>query len=96
MADEDTAIATPENVESAMQRELTTAEHQYVGDLLLRAERILVARIPDLRARAEALRSEGADPGALLQAVRAAPVARGVLRRFAQLARTTLAHSSRE
>lgn len=53
MVDEDTAIATPENVESAMQRELTTAEHQYVGDLLLRAERILVARIPDLRARAE-------------------------------------------
>lgn len=49
-----------------------------------------------LRARAQALRSEGADPEALLQAVRAAPVARGVLRRFAQLARTTLAHSSRE
>ncbi|MGY0633302.1 glutamine amidotransferase [Luteimonas sp. A478] len=46
-----------------------------------------------IRARAHVLRSGGADPEALLKAVRAAPVARGVLRRFAQLARTTLAPS---
>lgn len=53
MADEDTAIASSENVEAAMQRELTTAEKQYVDGLLLRAERILVSRLPDLRERAE-------------------------------------------
>lgn len=39
-----------------------------------------------IRARADALRAEGADPGALLTAVRPAPVARRVLRRFARLA----------
>lgn len=53
MADEDTAIASSANVEAAMQRELTTAEKQYVDGLLLRAERILVSRLPDLRERAE-------------------------------------------
>lgn len=41
-----------------------------------------------LRARADALRGEGQDPEALRRAVRAAPVARRVLRRFARLART--------
>lgn len=41
-----------------------------------------------LRARADALRDEGQDPDALLRAVRPAPVARRVLRRFARLART--------
>jgi GMP synthase (glutamine-hydrolysing) len=46
-----------------------------------------------IRARAHVLRRDGADPGALLGAVRAAPVAREVLRRFAQLARNTLAPS---
>lgn len=46
-----------------------------------------------IRARAHVLRREGADPQALLEAVRAAPVSRDVLRRFAQLARTTLAPS---
>lgn len=53
MADEDTAIASSANVEAALQRELTTDEKQYVDGLLLRAERILVSRLPDLRARAE-------------------------------------------
>lgn len=53
MADGDTAIASSANVEAAMQRELTTAEKQYVDGLLLRAERILVSRLPDLRERAE-------------------------------------------
>ncbi len=52
MADGDTAIASSENVEAAMQRELTAAEKQYVDGLLLRAERILVSRLPDLRERA--------------------------------------------
>ena len=41
-----------------------------------------------LRARADVLRAEGQDPQALLRAVRPAPVARRVLRRFARLART--------
>lgn len=41
-----------------------------------------------LRARADALREDGQDPDALLRAVRPAPVARRVLRRFARLART--------
>ncbi|MFZ7095254.1 glutamine amidotransferase [Luteimonas dalianensis] len=41
-----------------------------------------------LRARADALREVGQDPDALLRAVRPAPVARRVLRRFARLART--------
>lgn len=48
-----------------------------------------------LRARADALRSEGADPQDLLREVRAAPQARRVLRRFARVART-LPVSSRE
>ena len=39
-----------------------------------------------IAARAEALRGEGADPAARIGAVRAAPVARTVLRRFVQLA----------
>lgn len=39
-----------------------------------------------IRARADALRAEGADPDALLAAVRPAPVARRVLRRFVRLA----------
>lgn len=41
-----------------------------------------------LRARAGVLRAEGADPDALLRAVKPAPAARRVLRRFARLART--------
>lgn len=44
-----------------------------------------------IRARADALRDEGQDPDALLRAVRPAPVARRVLRRFARLARTLAA-----
>ena len=39
-----------------------------------------------IRARADVLRAEGADPDALLRAVRPAPVARRVLRRFARVA----------
>ena len=41
-----------------------------------------------IKARADALRAEGQDSDALLRAVRPAPVARRVLRRFARLART--------
>ena len=41
-----------------------------------------------LHARSEALKREGKDPAALLHAVRAAPHAREVLRRFVRLART--------
>lgn len=47
-----------------------------------------------IRARAEVLRSGGADPQALLRAVRPAPAARRVLRRFARLARTLAASHS--
>ena len=47
------SIAKPSDVETAMLRELTEAESQYVGDLLDRAERLLLPRIPDLVARAE-------------------------------------------
>lgn len=46
-----------------------------------------------IRARADALRAGGADPDALLRAVRPAPVARRILRRFARLSRNTLAPS---
>ena len=47
------SIAKPTDVETAMLRELTEAESQYAGDLLDRAERLLLPRIPDLVARAE-------------------------------------------
>lgn len=41
-----------------------------------------------IRARADVLRAEGIDAAAVLRAVRSAPMARRVLRRFAHLART--------
>lgn len=47
------AVAVEENVESAVQRDLTEAESQYVDDLLDRAERLLTARIGDLQERVE-------------------------------------------
>lgn len=66
------AIAKPTDVETAMLRELTEAESQYVGDLLDRAERLLLPRIPDLVARAE----ENATFSALVADIEAEAVAR--------------------
>lgn len=81
------AIATPTDVETAMLRELTAAESQYVGDLLDRAERLLLPRIPDLVARAE----ENETFSALVADIEAEAVARvfrapgnGVIRQEAE------------
>ena len=67
-----TSIAQPKQVEAAMQRELTETESLYVGDLLARAERLLLPRIPDLRTRA------GEDPifSALVADIESEAVAR--------------------
>ncbi len=48
------AIATPADVETSLLRPLNQTESQYVEPLLARAERLLLPRIPDLLARAEA------------------------------------------
>jgi hypothetical protein len=42
------AIAQPIEVETSLLRPLTTIENQYVAEWLIRAERLLVARLPDL------------------------------------------------
>lgn len=69
---ETTPLATKEQVEAAMQRPLTTAEAQYVGDLLARAERQLVSGLPDLRTRA----AEDAEFKALVTDIESEMVAR--------------------
>ena len=81
------SIAKPSDVETAMLRELTEAESQYVGDLLDRAERLLLPRIPDLVARAE----ENETFSALVADIEAEAVARvfrapgnGVIRQEAE------------
>lgn len=46
-------VATSEAVETSLMRPLTLTESQYVQDLLARAERMLLARIPNLIARSD-------------------------------------------
>lgn len=46
-------IATPEDVETSLLRELTEQESLYVERMLGRAENLLLVRIPDLLHRAE-------------------------------------------
>lgn len=46
------AIGKPVDVETSLMRELTATEMEYVDALLDRAERLLLARIPDLLQRA--------------------------------------------
>lgn len=46
------ALATPQNVETALMRDLTETESRYVADLLETAERKLTARASDLLTRA--------------------------------------------
>lgn len=46
------SIGTVQDVETSLMRTLTETESLYVYELLDRAERLLVARIPDLLARA--------------------------------------------
>lgn len=81
------AIANRVDVETAMLRELTEAESQYVVDLLDRAERLLLPRIPDLVTRA----GENATFSALVADIEAEAVARvfrapgnGVIRQEAE------------
>ena len=46
------ALATQQDVEVSMLRPLSETEMRYLSDLLERAERLLLARIPDLLERA--------------------------------------------
>ena len=48
------ALATQQDVEVSMLRPLSETEMRYLSDLLERAERLLLARIPDLLERAAA------------------------------------------
>jgi hypothetical protein len=46
------ALASAQDVETSLLRSLTTTEATYVAEWLLRAERLLLARVPDLVSRA--------------------------------------------
>ena len=56
------ALATQQDVEVSMLRPLSETEMRYLSDLLERAERLLLARIPDLLDRVASGRAEGGKP----------------------------------
>ena len=66
------ALATQQDVEVSMLRPLSETEMRYLSDLLERAERLLLARIPDLLERVAA----GRPPVQLVADIEAEMVAR--------------------